>query len=43
VRTRLESLYGDAFELGLRNLHGGVEASVSIPYVSDAVEVSVPV
>ena len=43
VRTRLESLYGSAFELGLRNLHGGVEASVSIPYVSETVEVSVPV
>ena len=43
VRTRLESLYGSAFELGLRNLHGGVEASVSIPYVSKTVEASVPV
>ena len=43
VRTRLESLYGSAFELGLRNLQGGVEASVSIPYVSETVEVSVPV
>ena len=34
VRTRLRSLYGDAFELSLHNQHGGVEASVSVPYVS---------
>ena len=33
VRTRLRTLYGDAFELTLRN-HGpnGVEASVSVPW-----------
>jgi two-component system, LytTR family, sensor kinase len=34
VRTRLQSLYGDAFELSLRNQQpGGVEASVSVPFV----------
>jgi len=37
VRTRLESLYGNAFELRLCNQRGGVEASVSLPYVSAAV------
>jgi sensor histidine kinase YesM len=32
VRTRLQGLYGDAFQLTLRNQHaGGVEASVSLP------------
>ena len=34
VRTRLRSLYGEAFNLRLRNQNGGVEASVSVPYVS---------
>ncbi|HET6175394.1 MAG TPA: histidine kinase [Candidatus Sulfotelmatobacter sp.] len=35
VRTRLQSLYGDGFELSLRNHKpGGVEASVSVPFVS---------
>jgi len=34
VRTRLRSLYGDAFELSMQNRTGGVEASVSVPYVS---------
>jgi two-component system, LytTR family, sensor kinase len=35
VRTRLQSLYGDAFELSMRDQQpGGVEASVSVPYVS---------
>ncbi len=34
VRTRLQSLYGDAFELQMRNQDaGGVEVSVSLPYV----------
>ncbi len=34
VRTRLTSLYGDAFEFTMRNSKvGGVEVSVSIPYV----------
>ena len=43
VRTRLESLYGNEFELRLRNQQGGVEATVSIPYlVSEAVEASAP-
>jgi signal transduction histidine kinase len=32
VRTRLQALYGDAFELELRNHRTGVEALVSIPY-----------
>jgi two-component system, LytTR family, sensor kinase len=33
VRTRLQGLYGDNFELGLRNrARGGVEASVSLPF-----------
>lgn len=37
VRTRLRGLYGEAFELSLRNQGpGGVEASVSIPFVSAA-------
>jgi two-component system, LytTR family, sensor kinase len=32
VRARLQGLYGDAFQLSLRNQHaGGVEASVSLP------------
>jgi len=35
VRTRLRSLYGDAFELTLRDqAPGGVEASVSVPFVA---------
>jgi len=34
VRTRLESLYGDAFELSMREQEpGGVEARVSLPLV----------
>jgi signal transduction histidine kinase len=33
VRTRLQSLYGDTFELSLRNQDaGGVEVSVSLPF-----------
>jgi LytS/YehU family sensor histidine kinase len=35
VRTRLRSLYADGFALNLRNQQpGGVEASVSVPFVS---------
>ncbi len=35
VRTRLQSLYGNAFELSMRNqAPGGVELSVSVPFVS---------
>jgi two-component system LytT family sensor kinase len=34
VRTRLQSLYGDAFEWGMKNQDaGGVEASLSLPFV----------
>jgi two-component system LytT family sensor kinase len=34
VRTRLQSLYGDAFTLSMRNQDaGGVEVSVSLPFV----------
>jgi|SRR5579872_871820 len=33
VRTRLQSLYGDGFNLSLRNQRGGVEAAVSLPFV----------
>jgi two-component system, LytTR family, sensor kinase len=34
VRTRLRSFYGEAFEFTIRNCEaGGVEVSVSIPYV----------
>ena len=33
VRTRLQSLYGDAFKLNMRNQRVGVEASVSVPFV----------
>lgn len=34
VRTRLQSLYGDAFELSMRNQEGGgVAVSVSLPFV----------
>jgi len=33
VRTRLQSLYGSAFELTMRNREpGGVEVSVSVPF-----------
>jgi two-component system LytT family sensor kinase len=35
VRTRLQGLYGDAFEFIMRNQSpGGVEVSVSVPFVS---------
>jgi LytS/YehU family sensor histidine kinase len=35
MRTRLQGLYGDAFELSLRNHDpDGVEVSVSVPFVS---------
>ena len=34
VRTRLRSLYGDAFELTLHNQNTGVEALVSVPYAA---------
>jgi LytS/YehU family sensor histidine kinase len=35
VRTRLQGLYGDQFELSLKNdAAGGVTASVSIPFIS---------
>ena len=34
VRTRLQSLYGDAFELSMRNQRLGVEATVSLPFVA---------
>lgn len=35
VRTRLQNLYGDQFELSMRNQRpGGVEATVSVPFVS---------
>ncbi len=35
VRTRLRRLYGDGFELSMRDQQpGGVEASVSVPFVS---------
>jgi LytS/YehU family sensor histidine kinase len=37
VRTRLESLYGNAYELSFRNQNGGVEASVSLPCAPAAV------
>ena len=32
VRTRLQGLYGNAFELTMRNRPGGVEVAVSLPY-----------
>jgi two-component system LytT family sensor kinase len=32
MRTRLESLYGDAFELNMHNQDRGVEVSVSMPF-----------
>jgi two-component system LytT family sensor kinase len=35
VRTRLQGLYGDAFEWNMRNREpGGVEVSLSLPFVS---------
>jgi LytS/YehU family sensor histidine kinase len=35
VRTRLQGLYGDQFELSMRDQQpGGVEATVSVPFVS---------
>jgi two-component system LytT family sensor kinase len=35
VRTRLQGLYGDGFELSMRNQEtGGVEVSVSLPFVA---------
>jgi signal transduction histidine kinase len=34
VRTRLQSLYSDAFELSMRNQRLGVEAIVSVPFVA---------
>jgi two-component system, LytTR family, sensor kinase len=34
VRTRLRSLYGEAFDLSMRNQRLGVEASVSVPFVA---------
>jgi two-component system, LytTR family, sensor kinase len=36
VRARLQTLYGNAFELSLRNRHGGVEASVRLPFIQTA-------
>ncbi len=37
VRTRLQGLYGDRFELTMRNQEpGGVEVSVSVPFVLTA-------
>jgi two-component system LytT family sensor kinase len=39
VRTRLQSLYGDGFEFSMRNQDpGGVEVSVSVPFISSPVE-----
>jgi sensor histidine kinase YesM len=39
VRTRLQNLYGQEFELSLRDREpGGVEASVSVPFVSSSVK-----
>jgi two-component system LytT family sensor kinase len=36
MRTRLQSLYGNKFELNMRNQNpGGVEVSVSVPFVSE--------
>jgi LytS/YehU family sensor histidine kinase len=35
VRTRLRGLYGDAFQMNMRNREaGGVEASISVPFTS---------
>jgi two-component system, LytTR family, sensor kinase len=37
TRTRLQGLYGDAFELSMRNCDaGGVEVSLSLPFVSES-------
>ena len=37
ARTRLQTLYGEGFELSMRNQNpGGVEVSVSVPYVPSA-------
>jgi two-component system, LytTR family, sensor kinase len=37
ARTRLQTLYGDRFELNMRNQSpGGVEVSVSVPFVSSS-------
>lgn len=39
VRTRLQNLYGEEFELSLHDQEpGGVEVSVSVPYVSSSVK-----
>ena|SRR5579863_3314019 len=39
VRTRLRGLYGDAFELTMRNQKaGGVETSISVPFVTSATD-----
>ena len=39
VRTRLQSLYGDQCDLSLRNREaGGVETSLSLPFVSSATQ-----
>jgi two-component system LytT family sensor kinase len=39
VRTRLQNLYGDEFEMSMRNQDpGGVEVSVSVPFVSRVAE-----
>jgi two-component system LytT family sensor kinase len=39
VRTRLQNLYGDKFEMSMRNQGpGGVEVSVTVPFRSPAVE-----
>jgi len=39
VRTRLQGLYGDKFELSLKNDDlGGVKASVSLPFISEPPE-----
>ncbi len=43
VRTRLQSLYGDGFDMSLRNHKpSGVEASVSVPFVSSPVRETIP-
>jgi len=38
VRTRLQSLYGNKFELSMRNQRIGVEATVSVPFVASVKE-----
>src|SRR5579859_370626 len=40
VRTRLQSLYGDGFELSMRNQRLGVEATVSLPFVATGEKVT---